>query len=55
MERKQALKRIVELADELNRLQQKYLSEDTYERYEMLEAIAGEAEETLVEQFGVEG
>lgn len=55
MERKQALERIAELADELNRLQQRHLNEvDTYERHNLLEDIAEEAEEALVEEFGAE-
>lgn len=53
MERKEALNRIVELADELNLLQQKCLNEvDTYGRFKVLEDIAEEAEEALVEEFG---
>ena len=50
MERKHALERIVELASELNCLQQKYLNEvDCYERHNMLEDIAEEAEEAMEE------
>jgi hypothetical protein len=54
MTRKQALNRIVELADELNMLQQKYLTDDILARRRMLEIIASEAEEVLEEQYGIE-
>ena len=54
MTRQEALKRIVELADELDYLQQKFLNEvDTYERHNVLEDLAEEAEEALHEEFGI--
>lgn len=53
MSRKEKLARIAELARELNALQQECLNEvDTYERHEMLEDIAEEAEEAIVQEFG---
>lgn len=52
--RVQKLKRIAELADELNALQQECLNEvDTYERHNMLEDIAEEAVDALDEEFGI--
>lgn len=54
MTRQQALKRIMELVEELDRLQQKHLDEaSTYERFEMLEDIGVEAETALQEEFGI--
>jgi hypothetical protein len=48
MDRKQALKRIIELADELDALQQAHLTQgDTHERFNLLQDMAEEAEAAL--------
>jgi hypothetical protein len=53
MERKQALKRIMELVEELDRLQQQHLDEaSTHERFSMLDDMGAEAEVALDEEFG---
>jgi len=53
MDRKEKLKRIAELARELNALQQENLNEvEAFERHKMLEDIADEAEEALEKEPG---
>ena len=54
MQRKQALKRIMELVEELGVLQQKHLDEVSIEeRSSMLEDMGAEAEVALDEEFGL--
>ena len=47
MTRAEILQHIIDLAEELDMLQQKFLKRNTYERFSMLEAIAEEAEGML--------
>ena len=47
MTRAQLLQHIIDIAEELDMLQQQYLKRETHERFAMLEGICEEAEEML--------